>query len=96
MGNRYVDAFRGSGVDADVLARGVDENYFANLPNASSAQDALDVLLNPAAVALLGKSLSESRLSQLKKTVYRQCIAHGVALPSRAVVEARMLGVVVP
>jgi hypothetical protein len=96
MGNRYTDVFRATGVDDEILSRGVKLDYFSNIPNASTAIEALDLVTNPAAIAMLGKVHTEEEIAQLKRSVYRACIAHGVALPSRAIVEARMLGVVVP
>lgn len=96
MGNRYTDVFRGHGLDEELSAKGLDLRYFSHIPNASVAQDALDLVLNPAAIATLHKVHTETEIAQMKRSVFRACIQHGVALPSRAVVEARMLGVVVP
>lgn len=96
MGNRYTDVFRATGVDEDTLKYGVKLDYFQNLPNASAATEALDIVTNPAAIAMLGKVHTEDEIAQLKRSTYRACIVHGVSLPSRALVEARMLGIVVP
>lgn len=96
MGNRYTDVFRATGVDPESIENGVRLDYFTHLPNVSAAQEALDLVTNPAAIALLGKKHTEDEIAQVKRATYRACITHGVALPSRAIVEARMLGVVVP
>lgn len=96
MGNRYTDVFRGAGVDPLSIESGVKLDYFMNLPNASAAIEALDLVQNPAAIVTLGKVHTEEEIAKLKRATYRACIAFGVALPSRAIVEARMLGVVVP
>jgi len=96
MGNRYTDVFRATGLDEEVIANGVKLDYFMNLPNASAAIEALDIVTNPAAVILLGKRHTESEINKLKKATYRACIAHGVAMPTRALIEARMLGIVLP
>jgi hypothetical protein len=96
MGNRYTDVFRGAGIDDLSIENGVKLDYFMNLPNASAAIEALDLIMNPAAILTLGKVHTEDEINRMKRAVFRACISHGVPLPSRAVVQARMLGVVVP
>lgn len=96
MGNRYTDVFRATGIDDEVLRHGVKLDYFSNITNAGTANEALDLVMNPAAMALLGKAHTEEQLAQLRRSVFRACIAYGVSLPSRAIIQARMLGVVVP
>jgi hypothetical protein len=96
MGDRYTDVFRSSGLDEETMKGGLSVAYFTSIPNASTATDALDIIMNPAAVALLGKVHTEEEINAMKRATFRSCIAFGVSLPSRAVVQARMLGVLVP
>lgn len=96
MGDRYIDAFRGSGIDDELMEKGLDIEYLTHIPNASVAHDALDLIMNPAAVALLGKHHTEPEINQIKRAIFRACITHDVPLPSAAAREARLLGVIVP
>lgn len=88
-----IDAFRGTGAN---LTGPLDLEHFADIPNASVATQAIDLIDNPAFIAQLTKFHTEKEINELKKAVYRACIAHGVPLPSDCIVNARMLGVIVP
>lgn len=88
-----IDAFRGTGYDG---AGPLDLSYFKNIPNESVAYKALELVSNPSFILQLGKHHTEIEINDLKRAVYRSCIALGVPLPSRCAINARMLGVVVP
>ncbi len=91
--NNTIAAFRGTGYDGKTK---LDLSYFKDIPNESVANQALDLVSNPAFISQLKKQHTEVEINDLKRAVYRSCIAHGVPLPSRCVVNARMLGVIVP
>lgn len=90
--DRTIDAFRGTGYSGERL----DLSRFKNIKNESMAREALRYVANPAFLLQAGKVHTESEINDLKRAVYRGCIANGVALPSRCMIDARMLGVVVP
>ena len=92
MMDRTIDAFRGTGFDG----RKLDIERMKKITSPSAAAQALDLVSNPAFIGQIGKLHSEKEINELKKAVYRAAITHGVALPSRCIVDARMLGVVVP
>lgn len=89
-------AFQATGLTDEILERGLDLDYFADIPNAHVAAQALDYVANPAFIEMIGKKHTEKEIADLKRKVYRACIAHGVPLPSRCVREARLLDVIVP
>jgi CRISPR/Cas system-associated endoribonuclease Cas2 len=90
--DRTIDAFRGAGHDGSQL----DIEWMKKgLANKSVCQQALDHISNPAFVGSISKTLSEKDVNNLKRAIYRSCISHGIPLPSRCVINARMLGVVV-
>jgi hypothetical protein len=93
---KAVYAFMGNGLTEDLVKNGIDLDYFVDIPSASVAVKALDYVSNPAFIAMLVPNHSEKEIADLKRKVYRSCIAYGVPLPSRCVIEARMLDVIVP
>ena len=93
---KAVYAFQGNGLTPDLIERGIDINYFTDIPNATVAVRTLDLVSDPSFIACLIPKHTEREIADLKRKVYRACIAHDVPLPSRCVIEARMLDVIVP
>lgn len=97
---KAVIAFQGNGISDDLLKgiaeSGLDIDYFLDIPNADVATRALDHVANPSFIATIAPHHSHEDIARLKRGVYRACITHGVPLPSRCVIEARGLDVIVP
>lgn len=93
---KAVYAFMGNGLTPELAEGKLDLDYFTDIPNASVATKALDYVSNPSFIAMIVPHHSEKEIADLKRKVFRACIAHGVPLPSRCVIEARMLDVIVP
>ena len=97
---KAVIAFQGNGLSDELIDEiaksGLDIDYFLDIPNADIATRALDHVANPAFIATIAAHHSHADIAKLKRGVYRACIEHGVPLPSRCVIEARMLDVIVP
>jgi len=89
-------AFMGNGLTDEIIEKGLDLGYFKDLPNASAATKALDYVSDPSFIATIAPKHTEKEIADLKRAVYRACVAHGVPLPSRCVIEARLLDVIVP
>lgn len=89
-------AFMGNGLTDEIVENGLDLDYFKDIPSAAVAVQALDCVSNPSFIATIAAKHTEQEVADLKRSVYRACIAHGVPLPSRCVIDARMLDVIVP
>jgi len=96
MSSKALIAFLGNGITDDLVESGIDLDYFKDIPNAHVAAQALDLIANPSFVRSIGRKHGEHEIADLKRSVYRSCIAYGVPLPSRCVIESRALGIIAP
>lgn len=93
--SREIAAFRGTGYDPEEMGP-LDLVKLGTITNESTGVAALRLVSDPAFIHQLGVHHTEHEIADLRRAVFRGCIAHGVALPSTCIVQARMLGVVVP